>query len=67
MLRVLPTVLVLALLIYLVVRLIQRRGHGGSSFRRRPIAPDDDPTFLKKLDSQLWEQRRGGKDDPPVS
>jgi hypothetical protein len=56
------------LFIYLTVRMIQRRGDGGGgrTFGRRPIAPDDDPTFLRDLDSQLWEQqRREQSDDPP--
>ena len=67
MLRVLPTLLVLALLIYLVVRIIQRRGDGGQTHRHRPVAPDDDPNFLRELDSQLWDRRRGGNDEPPVA
>lgn len=31
----------------------------GSRFGRRrgPLAPDDDPTFLKKLDDDVWSQR----------
>ena len=37
----------------------------GSRFSRRrgPVAPDDDPTFLKKLDDDVWikkmQRRRG--------
>lgn len=38
----------------------------GSRFGRRrgPLAPDDDPTFLKKLDDDVWSkkmQRRRGE------
>ena len=40
----------------------------GSRFRRRrgPVAPDDDPSFLKKLDDDVWvkkmqQRRRGGE------
>jgi hypothetical protein len=39
----------------------------GSRFGRRrgPMAPDDDPTFLKKLDDDVWvkkmQRRRGGE------
>lgn len=25
--------------------------------RRRPIAPDDDPKFLKKVDEEAWRER----------
>lgn len=25
---------------------------------RRPVAPDDDPTFLKRLDEEAWRRRR---------
>lgn len=50
--------LVLAVTIYLVVRLLERRGgRGGSNGARlrppprpnRPIGPDDDPDFLRDL------------------
>jgi hypothetical protein len=66
--RVLLFIVLLGIVIYLTVRMIQRRGDGGGgrTFGRRPIAPDDDPTFLRDLDSQLWEQqRREQSDDPP--
>lgn len=33
--------------------------------RRGPLAPDDDPTFLKHLDDEVWskkmQRRRGGE------
>lgn len=36
--------------------------------RRHPVAPDDDPTFLKQLGDDVWSQRmrqrRGG--EPPA-
>jgi hypothetical protein len=42
----------------------------GSRFGRRrgPMAPDDDPTFLKQLGDDVWvkkmeERRRGGEPD----
>lgn len=58
MLRVLPALIILGTLIYLVVRLVQSRG-GGPAPRRspRPVAPDDDPTFLRDLDEQVWRER----------
>ncbi|MEO8106610.1 MAG: hypothetical protein ABI720_04770 [Actinomycetes bacterium] len=70
--RVLLFIALLGIVIYFTVRMIQRRrgGEGGTgrSFGRRPLAPDDDPTFLRDLDSQLWEQqRREQSDDPPAS
>jgi hypothetical protein len=68
--RALLFIVILGLVIYLTIRLIQRRGDGGGggTFGRRPVAPDDDPTFLRDLDSQLWEQqRREQQDDPPAS
>ena len=39
-------------------------GPGSRFYRRRgPVAPDDDPTFLKKLDDDVWvkkmQRRRG--------
>jgi hypothetical protein len=59
MLRVLPVLIILATVIYLVVRLVQGRADGGGS-RGKPktVAPDDDPTFLRDLDDQLWRERR---------
>lgn len=31
---------------------------GGSRWRRRsPVAPDDDPRFLKQLDADVWSER----------
>lgn len=67
--RVLLFIVLLGIVIYFTVRTIQRRGgSGGRTFGSRPVAPDDDPTFLRDLDSQLWEQqRREQSDDPPAS
>ena len=59
--KFLLVVIVLGVLVYLLVRLIQRRGFTPSSGRRRSgpsappeprrmIAPDDDPDFLRDLD-----------------
>jgi hypothetical protein len=69
--RVLLFIVLLGGVIYLAIRLIQRPGGGGGGVRfgRRPDAPDDDPKFLRDLDTQLWEQQRrngerGQSDDP---
>ena len=69
MARVLLFVVLLGVLIYLVIRFFQRPGGGGGGrFGRRPVAPDDDPRFLRDLDDQLWEEQRRQRDapeDPP--
>ena len=54
MLKVLLAVLVIALVVYGVTRLVERRGlpRPSRAARReppRPVAPDDDPDFLKGL------------------
>lgn len=46
------------------------RQTGGGLFRRRgPVAPDDDPSFLKALDEEAWrrrmQQRRGQQRPDP--
>lgn len=63
--------LAIAVVVYLVVRTIETKGHpfrrtrpaGGSPFTRRPparpVAPDDDPDFLRDLN-----RRRPRKADP---
>jgi hypothetical protein len=33
--------------------------------RGGPVAPDDDPDFLRKLDEQARRNRRGDQDPPP--
>jgi hypothetical protein len=43
---------------------------GGGRPPRGPIAPDDDPEFLRKLDRERWEieqakKRMRGEDGPP--
>jgi hypothetical protein len=59
-LKVLLVVLLFAALTYGLIRVIQRRGVAGGSLGRgssprprpqsRPVAPDDDPDFLRDLD-----------------
>ena len=39
-------------------------GGPGRARRPRPVAPDDDPEFLRSLDDRL---RRSDSDDPPAS
>ena len=71
--RVLLAVVLLGIVIYLTIRMIQRRGDGGGrGFGRRPVAPDDDPKFLRDLDTQLWQQQQAERqheqqDEPPAT
>lgn len=52
-------VLILGAVIYAVVRLVQGPGPGRTPARpSRPVAPDDDPDFLRDLD-----RRRRQRDD----
>ena len=67
MLKVLVVVALFALAVYLLVRMLQRSGRGMPTSRpkspppapRRPVAPDDDPDFLRDLD-----RKRKHPDDP---
>ena len=34
-----------------------RRAGGGRWGRRAPVAPDDDPRFLRQLDADVWSER----------
>lgn len=73
MLRVVTALLLIGAVIYLLIRLFQRGGGkgsgspggsgGGNRPPKRPVAPDDDPTFLRDLDDQMWQERRR-KADP---
>jgi hypothetical protein len=58
-LKVLVVVALLALAIYLLVRVVQRRGILDHRPAPRPFAPDDDPDFLRDLD-----RKRRHPDDP---
>lgn len=61
--------IVLGVAIYLLVRVIQRRGiaprrppgSAGPRQVRRPVAPDDDSDFLRDLDRK---KKRRRQDDP---
>lgn len=56
MLKVILAVVAIALVVWVVVRVLERRRLGGTS-QPRVIAPDDDPDFLRGLD------RRHPEDD----
>lgn len=66
MARVLVFLVLLGVLIYFAIRLLQRPGggSGGSRIGRRPVAPDDDPKFLRDLDAQVWEEQRRQREAP---
>ena len=69
--KFLLVVIVLAVTIYLTVRLIERRGGRGGAFGAalkrpnrptrptRPLGPDDDPDFLRDLN-----RRKRQRDEP---
>lgn len=53
MLKLLVLVVAICVVVYLVVRVIGRRGVASA----RPSSPDDDPNFLRDLDQRRWEER----------
>ena len=74
--KFLLVVVVLGVAVYLVVRFLQRRGlssfrrgattparaaQAQADAARRPVAPDDDPDFLRDLDRK---KRHRHQDDP---
>ena len=59
MLQALVLVSLIALTIYLVVRVVQRRGNLDNRQAPRPFAPDDDADFLLDL-----ERKRRHPDEP---
>lgn len=66
MLKFLLVVAVAAVVVYLVVRAIQRRGALPAPRQQRPeprpLGPDDDPDFLRDLD-----ERKRHPEDPDTS
>lgn len=65
MLKLLVVVVVLALVVYAVVRIIDRRTRAVPPLRSNP---DDDPDFLRDLDFRRRQQERhtDGESDDPV-
>lgn len=66
-------VILFAAITYLAVRWLQDRGYGGQQVPRRPsrpkppsrpVAPDDDETFLRDLEWRRRQQERRGKNPP---
>ena len=49
MLKVLLVVAAIAVVVWLLVKLMLRRLDGGGSSRPRVLGPDDDPDFLRGL------------------
>ncbi|TNM36299.1 hypothetical protein FHP29_19245 [Nocardioides albidus] len=74
--KLLLVVLLFAAVTYLAVRWLQEHGDGGAPARRttrprppsRPVAPDDDETFLRDLEWRRRQQeRRKDQPQPPDS
>ena len=65
--KILLVVLLIALVVYGVVRIVELRGQLVP--RRQPprvVAPDDDPDFLRDLEwRQRRDRKRGGGDPEP--
>ncbi|UFN43544.1 hypothetical protein [Nocardioides okcheonensis] len=62
MLKVLLVVVLIAMVVWVLVRLALRRIDGGGGSQARPprvVGPDDDPDFLRGLD----RRRRDPEDD----
>ena len=66
-------VILFAAITYLAVRWLQDRGYGGQQVPRRPsrpqppsrpVAPDDDETFLRDLEWRRRQQERRGESPP---
>jgi hypothetical protein len=69
-LRFLLVVILVAIAVYLTVRVIQRRGIAPPSRRARPkppprvMGPDDDPDFLRDLDRKRKRKHPERPEDP---
>lgn len=49
---------IFAAIVYVTIRVIEKRGDDpGKGVRPRPIAPDDDPEFLRHLDRKRRRDR----------
>ena len=50
---------IIGAILWLVLgRPLRARGAGPSASASRPVAPDDDPDFLRKLDERAWRAKR---------
>jgi hypothetical protein len=68
MLRAVLVIIVFAAVVYALVWVIQNRGSGGSRpAPRRPVAPDDDPEFLRHLDRKRRRDPRNQHPGKPQS
>lgn len=68
MLKVLLVIVAIAALLYLFLRLIDRRAVSGGSGPKsapRTIAPDDDADFLRDLEREKRRQRRDEQGEEP--
>ncbi|TQL03292.1 PLDc N-terminal domain-containing protein [Cellulomonas sp. SLBN-39] len=53
--------------VWLVVSRNRRAGRGGRGAPPRPVAPDDDPDFLWRLEQERRRQQRDATDDNPTT
>ena len=71
MLKFLLVVVLVGVAIYLIVRVIERRGVLPPTRKKkapppRPVGPDDDPDFLRDLDTDLDKKKRHPDEDDPA-
>ena len=66
MLKFLLVVILFAVIVYLTVKAIERRGVAPQPKRppARPVAPDDDPDFLRNLERERKRKRKHPEDPP---
>lgn len=74
--KFLLVVIVFAVVTYLAIRWMQGRGEGGTPVKRsparpkpptRPIAPDDDESFLRDLERERRKRARDAQPPDPES
>ena len=63
MLKVLLVVAAIAVVVWVLVKLMLRRLDGGGGSRPRAVGPDDDPDFLRGLDRPRKPRPAPGPDD----
>jgi hypothetical protein len=69
-LKFLLVIILFGVAVYLVVRVIQRRGIMPPTRKKAPpprvVGPDDDPDFLRDLDTDLDKKKRHPDEDDPA-
>ena len=72
MLKFLLVVILIGVAVYLIVRVIQRRGIKPPTLKKkapppRIVGPDDDPDFLRDLDTDIDKKKRHPDEDDSAS